>query len=523
MIFRGLGSVAAHFGWSVPNKNFPIHEIRPKPSHNTAHTVGESSALSLSLDPKRELIVDPLMLGEGVDELVISHLAAKEVFIQDFEWTTSAVPMSTVLLTIPVSPLYSPSVVNAASTAFIQPTPAAFCATPFQYWHGKMKIRVEAVMSNFHRGKFAVIYEPNSHQSVLIQGALDLNKNFVKVVDLQHTQNVEFVVEWASPKAWLPIHNGADSTDTIYRYTAGGITPATVASVINGFVTIVPFTEAQSPDDSSIWFNLYVSWPELRLAVPNGRYMPKYRRAYTESSVRLRLDCDVDEVTLNESTARPQHLSEYHFGEEVLSFRSLMKRYVTGGRASLAAGTGSAVVYYLTTPIIPGTLVPFGSSSTAAFDMSLIEYMRYAFLALTGSVRHRHTCNFINPPAQGSIWLARLSPPANVESAYNVSTSTTYHYCVLEGTVLGEFGVNSAIDVELPIYTNNLFVYACADDMVGTSPTDSMDPYWMRHYQVRLNTKNGGNAFTEYYTFHVSTGEDFNLSRFLGAPYFCLN
>jgi len=149
-----------------------------------------------------------------------------------------------------------------------------------------------------------------------------LNKNFIQIVDIQETQTVDVCVGWAHPRAWATT---TDASGNCANY-ANTFDPSVGDESTNGVLYIVPFTELTSPNNGDVEVNVYARCDNLMLQQPDSAFLPLRRKFTTESEA---LNGDVSCVTLNKSTANTDNISLHHFGEQVLSFRTLLKRYVT--------------------------------------------------------------------------------------------------------------------------------------------------------------------------------------------------
>jgi len=185
--FKGLAGVAAIFGWSKPPPDPEPTFIKQMPYTPASQCIGYDTNYKISVDPHQELTVDPRVVGSTKDEMTISHICERETWWVSQAWATTDATF-TPIWGFGVTPWCITGVTHGTvSRNYIQPTAVAFAAQPFFWWRGEMTFRFDFVCSAFHRGKIAIVFEPNVSQSVLIMTAADisLNKQSMVFVDLQ--------------------------------------------------------------------------------------------------------------------------------------------------------------------------------------------------------------------------------------------------------------------------------------------------------------------------------------------------
>lgn len=516
VIASALSSVSAIFGWSKPVLNQSASLMKPQPFENGAYTIGYDTSKRVVLDPKQEVTVDPRLCGVSTDDMIISTIAARKTLIDTFTWAHGDVPMSTICSVYRVSPMMVRSYIPAG-TRFLQPAACAYAAAPFYYWRGTVEITLEFVVSKFHRGKMAVFYEPNYSQFTIINSSISTNKQFLKIIDIQETQTVTFCVPWASYRPWLRV---ASPASAYLNNNAGTYSATESTNFINGYIGITPFTQLQSPDNSDIPVNVYVSCPDLQVNGLTDANLPTRRLitvasgrsvAYVESGFTT--DLSTQEVTcfeLNESTASTQHLCEDFFGEQPLSFRALLKRFVTIDRVLANTADVSNIVTY---PILPSNQMTYNAATPNYLE--LYSYLRYAYVGMKGGMRFR----LHSPYAFGEGDFAHakfsLKAPGNSTSS-GWSTSNVPTPATLNGSVTYVPAVNGGLEVEFPFYSNNLFALSFSDTQVSGVSTENMSDVWYRLFTLSFE---GTNTNVPYYVLiELAAAEDFSFMRFQGAP-----
>jgi hypothetical protein len=481
--------------------------------------------------------------------------------------------MATPLYSVPVSPSICPYFFNATTSRnFMQPTPMSFAASCFKYWRGDLVFRFDVVCSAFHRGKLAVIFEPNIAQYGLITASFALNKQYMKIVDIQETQTFEVCVNWASYRPWLKVWPAA----TAYTLTTSA--RALDAGYFNGFISVVPFTTLQSPDNSDIYINCYVYAKDMHFNGLSDANLPSSRRMFTQSGT---LDETPDEedlyittcghpglvdihtprgtwierhciscgrmlpysnvrplnkiflqtesgsmsqtcittlpiscIDLNESSGDTKTICQEFFGEEPLSFRAILKRYMKYYQIATIADESPCMLIDM--QILPLANFPYGNLTWPQSE--LFSYLRYAYVGVRGGLRYKiyPTRNFY---AVGSPAFIHLLNPSTSFATPAASVATTVG-CRTSGSTLYVPSTNGGLEAELPYYTNNLFSIAFKDDYT-INDGDFMDTDWFRNFRYNAVTLAGVTA--GYICYDIAAGEDFTFLRFQGVPFYAEN
>jgi len=517
MIFSGVASMAAIFGFSVPTMNTEPMRVRPQAYQNGANLIGYDTGKRIVLDPKQELTVDPRACGTEEDELALSALCARHSLIDTFEWSPNDVALGVSIWSAPVNPGIAKRFPSGLQYT-VQPTPLKFAATPFLYWHGDITFSFEVVCSAYHRGKLAIYFEPNISQHVVIDNALDLNKQYVQIIDIQETTRVDLTVKWAFPKAWARVIGDAQLGDL------GGIgfLGDALFDFANGYIAVVPFTTLQSPDSSSVDVNVYVWSDDILFNQLSGLNLPTTRPA-TQSSVEIVERPSTESLMspviadLNPSTDTHQHLSEVHFGETPLSFRSALKRFVTlYSPSSIAvAGTDGIGDFRYIAPVYP-LPAPLYDGITSTAEPNLYNYLRLAYLGVRGGMKHRVSVEGdidIGPNSRVRVMI--LSPSVN-NARFADFRTTNLSPVILNGCVEFVPVTNGGAEFETPLYTNNLFGISFAADAFDGN-NSNIDPLFSRRFKYAMFSSSGTIAnMVIHHT--AAAAEDFTFMRFSGAP-----
>lgn len=516
-IFSGVAGVSAWFGWSRPNVLDKPSFVKNRPYSSTSSTIGYDTVEKICFDPLQEVTIDPRVCGTQEDELSLAYLNSIPTYLDTFDWNHNSAIMTLPIWRMAIHPQMATWTYSTFFTKyFYQPTAMMFAATPFARWRGSISVRLEIACSEFHRGKIAVMYEPNIAQGALIDSSIALNKNYMKIIDIQETQDVEFCIEYAQPYMWL------STVPSLFEdFYGSSFTYTQPANTVNGYISVTPFTALQSPDDSDISVHVYVKGDELQYNLLCSTNLPLTRQIVSESSSDRGVEPEVAYtcLTLNATSSTNKGTSEYCFGEQPLSFRSYLKRYMTSETGSGAIGAGAHASVSWVRPIIDAPVPAYSASPVAPTALTILGYLRYAYLGIKGGMRTRWrltTDAGSFKPTQAVV--VSLRTEENNPTTSGPTTGSNNSKLAPIGSATFIPTTNSGVEVELPFYSSNLFHFSFNDGLDGGYVSGQMINYWIRNYTVTMD--NTDVSTTVRWCVDTACAEDFMLMRFMGAPYF---
>lgn len=478
-IASGISAVAAIFGWSRPTLEERPHFVKNQPYTNSSNAIGFETVSKLSFDPKQEITPDPRYGGTAVDPMSLREICARKSFIGSFEWRAEDEPLN-LIRAFCVTPLLSASDA-AGAVANVMPSSLAFAASMFEFWRGKINFRLEFVTTAFHRGKFQVFWEPNLPQAYLIASNVKLNRQYMALGDLAQSQTYDFCIEWANDRMWL---RTAETNESPYLYSQ--VLSNCDPNMVNGWVGICPYTELQSPDASPVQVNVYVWSDDIQFNCLTTKYMNFDRRIVTESMMDPTPSCvasvDVTCIEINPTGLDDSKSCVEYFGEEVLSLRSVLHRWVSTRKASqtLTATTGGGCIVS-DIPIYPPVVAFYGIFSG---EGSIFDYVKYAFLGRRGGMRARPRTLLSVPPNPTWWQKVTLKQSSTTESSYSIfANDGDVNTSKLEGTLTFSPMTNTGVEVELPFYTNNLFLMSF-HRYATPSGSHLFEPSYFRNFSV---------------------------------------
>jgi hypothetical protein len=496
-----LSKVASIFGWSHPIMNTEPTRMKNEPYQNAAHTIGYSLGQKISIDPKQELTVDPRVGGINVDELSIEHLCSIPSYLTSTTWEVNSTT-STPLLKLPVYPKLA--WYSGVPPSEAVPTSTCFAAMPFQYWRGKIHFRIDVIATQFNRGKVAIVYEPNVAQNVLIDSSgLQLNKQFIQVLDIQEAQSIEVCVDWATPRPWL-------SCSQQVLITEGNVTVATNAQEsYNGYIAIYPMVQLQGPDSDALSINVYTRASDMHFNFFDPSLLPVL--ALQSEEQRNEHTC----ADINPCGATTVGLHDHNFGEAIHSLRPLLKRFaITRNRISPAPTTGTDCIQ-ITEQLFP-PLEPRLGTPVSTPEPLLLNWVRMAFHGMRGSMRYRVTGRYLDMQTLSAIRVFLL-PVTSTYADSIVANAPVQHPA--RGSLMFVPRTNGGIEFELPFYSN-LF-YLGSGINTGTFDDTAIPDTFVRNFAVQVDTAGNFGATTQAaFTVYAACGEDFTVFRYYGATPF---
>lgn len=514
--FGSLARISALYGWSKPSVIEDPLFVKNNAFQSSALMTTHDTSLRIAADPKRELSINPGNAACDSDHLVISTLASTWSYLDYIVWDTTAAPLQP-WHSIAMTP--NLGVVGNALGTYTQPSAMMFAALPFEYWKGDIEIRFDVACSQFHRGKFIVGYEPNANASSLfLSSPIKLNKQFQHIVDIQETQTITFRVNWNAISPWLRTPQTA-----IGHHGSGA--PAYNNLFHNGFIYIAPFTKLIAPDNTSpVRIAIFVRSPNLQVNMlgRNSR-LPRRYNITTESAEEI-----VSTMNLNDPIEEKSHTSLEYFGEEVVSFRSALKRYMleqTVYRTDLIARSSHCNIF-ARGQIYP-IVGPNYSTITPTAYSSLFHYLRFAYLGVRGSVRKRIAPMLHGPVNEHFGINVTLDAPTLGTSNLSIDCFNITENSIRDvtpnsiGSVTFDRESNGAIEVELPFYSRNLFAFSFNNEYCKEAGQVvdqwEYDQNWPNNFIFGALLHS---ATAQHVALGISNavGEDFDFIRFQGSP-----
>jgi len=519
----GLAAVASMFGWSRPAVLADPTFVKNVPFQNGAFTSGKETTYKLTADPKQELSIDQRLGGHVDDHMTFAAVAGRESFLTTFTWDDDDTALSTVLWKSLVTPFLYSSVtysLGGIPRGIVQPTAMDFTATPFAAWRGKIRFRFEVVCSRFHRGKIMFKYEPNIPQHALItSNNAKLNQQNSVILDIQEAQDITIEVDWAMRNNWgeAPIIHRPSEPNCDLPNLPAEFDGFRSDFYSNGNIQVRVLNELVQPTPTSgVSVNVFVSCPDLELNRMSSMELPVTRILNSESEI----------ITINDTCSKvtPAIFLD-HFGERLVSFRSLLKRYTTSGYAFKNLSITGPAHLSLQGTLYPETALRQNAAPPNSVNATtLFQYLRAAYMGIRGGMRYRIT-QFTNAQI-GNADYVRCSLGFHSETIdtalaadadlVNGITDLPILGGRLDGSVLSHLATNGGVEFEVPFYSHALFLYSFNSNWI---PLDETDPQpatsWFWEALFGATVASGDSAA---FTVDSATAEDFTFLRFQGSP-----
>lgn len=544
----GLGGrIASFFGFSRPANVDNPHYVKPLGYSSLANLVGEDNVVKFTLDPKQEIPISTNnfgLSGEG-DCMTFQQMFGRESFLGSVEWTTSDLATEK-LVTIPVTPgLHSVQPFGETGLAHFN-TMLRWATMPFSAWTGGMRFRFEIVCSNFHRGRFRIVYVTEEDEEA------DYNTNYTALVDITDTTEVVVKVGWNRAEPWLEISSQASEYPTLNNFIGTTLENPD----FNGYLQLYVVNPISGPEiNAPAFINVYCcasddfevsvpkdprindvgasenlvydtpedgDWEDNVSPVPQGGYLDNSPEPIGT----------FEAATLAPALSHRPHDAALHFGERFGSLRAFLKRYTNLVRIDANLfDNGNGLCH--TTFRLPNRPAYNHSRSVDSppgwadqeFYYTLLQHYRACFIGETGAVRYK-VCPIIHQTDQGE----------NSRQVYHftgLSSSTTpYTRGDMDAFGFREIGfngqywqpdsVNPAIESEVPYYNPYNFALARSGGLFGmdssVSEASNKINSVRRDFAYSMITRSEGGAKNATFLVACAAGEDYSLHWLHSAP-----
>lgn len=567
-----VGNIAKIFGFSKPASIAPVGKMRREPDGGLAATIGVDCTNKLSCDPKAEVTVDPRTVGLGdEDQMAISYIASREALLTQFEWVVGGVP--TLIFGANVNPYQAIKHDVNANSSSITPTPLSFASLPFQFWTGSLIYRFEVMCSAMHRGRLGICFDPNGFIT-----STDTNTNYMTVLDLSDTKNVEVRVSWASSQPLLQVRAGRGSTWVQTGSYVVGTNPAPMSKdLTNGYLSVNVINSLQCNISSAdVYVNVYVrGGDDFRLSAPHdaGIHQVSYHPyasllgaclvGHGEDETPLQdndpegSDVKVDLVSTPMSNV--DMMSSIYNGDPMVTFRSLLKRYCLSESITMfdvTSGVEKDLCSYRLKFIEPNFPRYYGYDPNGMYEVgaakpyspclvTLMNYLTPAYAGWRGATRVKYfpqgQAFYGNGGNTMQGYIERT--PIPIDATYSISQRALPNFL---GGLLSQAETTHALDVpafagasvevqsaqksfaiELPYYNNKRFCFAQQLDINTGNTTDGSRTF--RH-SLKIDRRNGtaldsavcaDTVLTTQdlaYQKWTAAGDDFSLFGFINPP-----
>jgi hypothetical protein len=313
---------------------------------------------------------------------------------------------------------------------------------------------------------------------------------------------------------------------------------------------------SEPPGSSEVTVSVFVYCDDLRVAIPRDIHSyeeravmdatPALRGVVAESGMiehqdvgtskigatsylsRYRSTCPVHMIF--EKPSEPEKVNLDFFGEEILSFRQLLKRYHESifFDTDLTTTSDGSKRANLSHPHFPTThpqLVPCYDTAAesynltsdytqANFDWNLFEHLRYSFVGMRGAMRYVVMTDDDSSSKNMTIRMNYVTGG----NRWEVKQNNPNDKLPIDGGFYSHDSADAIPEINVPYYSNNLF------ELSHVAYADSLEP------TLLFDNMSGGFRFTKHYVSSSSdtkrfrcsfaAGEDFNFLLYQGGRFY---
>lgn len=531
MVSSGIGQVARLYGFSRPPSLKEPTPMRPRYISPTAVTDMGDEIDKLTVTSRQQVTIDPRVVGVDTgDELCIADIAKRESYVANYSWSTSTAS-GTMIRNIRVNPYET----LTDSTYYYMPA-CAFAVRPFKYWTGKMRYRIVVVASAFHKGRLRIVWDP---QYIAGTGLPEMNMGFSQVVDLEGEREFIIDIPWGQADPFLSNVYSIGSTinqtsSTRYTTSASNVSNGVLGIFVQNALTSV------SALPSTVSILVFKSAQELCVAQPNEGFDEIVNAySYTPQSEEVETVPDstapvavLPATQLGDGSCDDTQMSIF-FGEHIVSFRQLLKRYQLHSvyRDLTSSALASWNIQATDFPAYKGYSSSALHATTTAKKINyvqntLLHYLAPAFLACRGGMRAKyHFTSTGGEACLNGMSIERQYNRGYVGQTLALLTTTSPSTFARENLVARSSMFNGAsvtvpekqpvLEVELPYYKGSRFDLTKDIDLSYDSGTRAGFGLGANVHNITCIVSGSG---TRQLTRYVAVAEDFNLVFFQGAP-----
>lgn len=526
LVAEGVSKVAHIFGFSRPNVIDDVTPVRLVTHGHLSTTDQGDYSVKLSVDSKQELSVDSRTVGlNGKDEMTIKSIATREAYYTHFSWP-AATTQETLLFTSRVSP----NLFGINGTEF-HTLPVCFASLPFYYWTGSITFRMMIVATRFHRGRLKIVYDPGTITTTTVED----NLAFTKIIDIEDQHDFSFTVNWSQDKAYCRV-KGLSSTPS---FSTTAVLPVD-RTYSNGVFSVYVVNELTAPAlaPTNVDILLFAkAGDDIQFSVPTSTntytlsYFPTPPLTVQSGELWDNAPAASEEIEpIGSKIPLPLTINHQHFGETIVSFRTLLRRYHKHlTYTPLLTGTGSR--YHLLVmdnypPYygpVPGGVHLIGTTPWNLVNVTLINYLTPAFVGVRGGIRYKIFRTVDDGFKEDHFTVSRFWEH-NIKYLYSrtglidttdqtttASSARANEMTLFDGAHINTTDNGSVLEYELPYYDIHKFSAAKSIDR-------NVNPIGYSRCCHIISSKISSSTALALWQTAVATGEDFSLFFFTGAP-----
>jgi len=366
-------NVASAFGWSKPTNLADVNPIVRGRGIFNPNADGSDYAIKMSVSSKNEIKQQPGIACTEIDEMSFDYIKTIPSYIRNITWATTDAKEA-ILLNQALGPSYlDTTYTDNGNTIKVSP-PCGYPYLFFKFFRGSFKFRLKIVKTEFHSGRLAIVFQPQSNQGLSEPGFTYAGTHYCNrhIIDVRYGNEWTFEVPYISEFPWLP----CDSYFGYFQIWVENqlLAPASVSGSVNILVEVL------GADD-------------LEYAAPlickHSLIHPSATTA--QSGGRMEDEKLSTAIGMSKSNVYTTEFAETSMGETVNSYRQLLKRMSFNGRSTSyvtsacnlvtpfafvvaeSAGTPSSVTYPQNQPDFYSLIAPMYAMSRGSMRVKMYE------------------------------------------------------------------------------------------------------------------------------------------------------
>lgn len=482
---NAASGVAAIFGWSKPTNPAFETPMSIRFVRNYANYDGATLAKPMGLDSHNSIIRPSGTTGTDEDEMALSTILQKPVYMDRFDWATSS-PTGTVLWKWPIHPSSCISSISTGTTVVRENTYLSYMADLFKFWRGSINYHFKIVKTNFHSGRLRFILAPGA--DILALGPVDLDKCYTQVVDIREGTSFDINIPFLSNRMFDELQTAVNITPA--RLNRGVPTAVLYVEVLNelraaglaaSFIQVL--VETSAGEDFQFAFMERDTRASVLEVLPTMKILDAQSKFFPSVDV---------------PTYMPNAVS---MGEAIVSVRQMLKRYCQiSENPTLDIDSGYAL------------LRPYTESSTDATVTDIYSYLSHIYRLRSGGLKLFIANNTDMPSALVPYTFGLVAPDASIGIGnWIVVVAGTWLETI--GTAFAKFfGLEDCLELDIPWY-QQFPILPTGVGKIPNRPSHSTDPN-------KIPNNSGTQVIYPAGKFNVSRaiGEDFAFGYLIGPP-----
>lgn len=271
-----VGGIAHMFGWSNPIDLSEVTRAVQTIFPYALNCDNIDSSMPLSLFSRNQLEVLPGFAGSDIDEMSIDFVKSVPAWYATFTATTGdSIGQNYVWQALNPQSFYNNYTQGA--TTVTAPTPVCFLANLFRLYRGSFRITFKIVKTEFHSGRFAIVFAP-VESSVAVPGAPSFaNTAYMhrEIIDVRDGCEFTFDFPYTSVSQYRPTTGGHGEYGYFGVYCVNPITaPSGVSSSISVLMEVSGASDLEFALPQKLGVNVCIPYT-YQSSVPSYGYLAK--------------------------------------------------------------------------------------------------------------------------------------------------------------------------------------------------------------------------------------------------------